>query len=152
MPPSLIEPHRRSMYGVLQSSEAVLLKATSIIPRPVTPAFLTKPQLCPDVNDTSLEWDVREFIGKEYVDVLHYIVERCPTLEPVHSLEHAKELVDEFEARLPALRKDKKGRVGPARGSKSLRRFDEMSLGSPTLVLPRLPTPPLLCVCGEIST
>jgi hypothetical protein len=31
----------------------------------------------------------------------------------VHSLEHAKELVDEFEARLRALRKDKEGRVGP---------------------------------------
>jgi hypothetical protein len=39
--------------------------------------------------------------------VLHYLVEWCPTLEPVHSLEHAKELVDEFEVRLLALRKDK---------------------------------------------
>jgi hypothetical protein len=92
--------------------KTVLLKATSIIPRSVTPASLTKPPLCPEVNDTSWEWDVRDFIGKEYVNVLHYIVEWCPTLEPVHSLEHAKELVDEFEARLPALRKDKKGRVG----------------------------------------
>ena len=61
------------------------------------------------MNDTSRGGDVREFIGKEYVDVLHYIVEWCPTLEPVHSLEHAKELVDEFEARKLALRKDKKG-------------------------------------------
>ena len=28
------------------------------------------------------------------------LVECCPTLEPQHSLEHAKELVDEFEAQL----------------------------------------------------
>jgi hypothetical protein len=35
MPPSLIELHRRSTYGVLQSSEAVLLEATSIAPRPM---------------------------------------------------------------------------------------------------------------------
>ena len=89
--------------------KTVLLKATSIIPRPVAPASLTKPQLCLEVNNTSRGWDVREFIGKEYVDVLQYIVEWCPTLESVHSLEHAKELVDEFEARLLALRKDKKG-------------------------------------------
>ena len=77
-------------------------------------ASLTKSQLSPDVNETSRDWEVREVIGKEYVDgVLHYMVKWCSTLEPVHSLEHAKELVDKFEARLGALRKDKGGRVGP---------------------------------------
>lgn len=75
-------------------------------------ASLTKSQLSPDVNETSRNWEVREVIGKEYVDgVLHYMVKWCPTLEPAHSLEHAKELVDEFEARLRRLRKDKEGRV-----------------------------------------
>lgn len=42
--------------------------------------------------------------------MLHYIVEWCPTLLPKHSLGHAKELVDEFEGRLRALRKDKERR------------------------------------------
>jgi hypothetical protein len=63
------------------------------------------------VNETSKDCEVREVIGKEYVDgVLHYMVKWCPTLEPVHSLEHAKELVDEFEAQLRALHKNKGGR------------------------------------------
>jgi hypothetical protein len=58
------------------------------------------------------EWPNR--IGKEYVDgVLHYSVKWCPTLEPVHSLEHAKERADEFEARLIALCMDKEWRKGP---------------------------------------
>lgn len=86
-------------------------------------AFLTKSQLSPDVNETSRDWEVREVIGKEYVDgVLHYMVKWCSTLEPVHSLEHAKELVDEFEARLRARRKDKEGRVqlGLKRGGQSV--------------------------------
>jgi hypothetical protein len=78
-------------------------------------ASLTKPQLCPEVIDPSEDWEVRKIIGKEYVDgILHYLVEWCPTLEPEHSLGHAKELVDEFKARLQALRNDKEGRMGPA--------------------------------------
>lgn len=76
-------------------------------------ASLTKPQLCLEVTDTNRDWEVRKIIGKEYVDgVLHYLVKWCPTLEPVNSLEHAKELVDEFEAQLIALRMDKEGRKG----------------------------------------
>jgi hypothetical protein len=51
-------------------------------------------------------------------------VKWCPTLEPVRSLEHAKELVDEFEARLIALRKDKEGRVGPG-----VKRDGQMMMG-----------------------
>jgi hypothetical protein len=78
------------------------------------PAPPTEPQLCPEAIDANRDWEVREIIGKEYVDgVLHYMVEWCPTLEPVHSLDYAKELVDEFEARLLALRKDKEQGVGP---------------------------------------
>lgn len=74
-------------------------------------ASLTNPQLCPEVTNTDRDWEVRKIIGKEYVDgMLHYLVEWCPTLEPVHSLEHAKELVDEFEARLIAIRMDKERR------------------------------------------
>jgi hypothetical protein len=78
-------------------------------------ASLTNPQLCPEVIDPSEDWEVRKIIGKEYVDsILYYLVEWCPTLEPEHSLGYAKELVDEFEARLQALRNDKEVRIGPA--------------------------------------
>jgi hypothetical protein len=76
-------------------------------------ASLTKLQSC-QVTDTNRYWEVRKIIGKEYVDgVLHYLVEWCPTLEPVYLLEHAKELVNEFEARLAALRMDKERRKEP---------------------------------------
>jgi hypothetical protein len=72
-------------------------------------------QPSPELADSSQDWEVREVIGKEYVDgVLHYMVEWCPTLLPEHSLGHAKELVDEFEGRLRALRKDKARRAGPS--------------------------------------
>jgi hypothetical protein len=71
---------------------------------------LREPQLSPELADFSQGWEVREVIGKEYVGgVLHYMVEWCPTLQPVHSLENAQELVDEFEGRLRALHKDRKG-------------------------------------------
>jgi hypothetical protein len=74
----------------------------------------TEPQMFPEVMEASRDWEVPKIIGKEYVDgVLHFLVKWCPTLEPVHSLERSKELVDEFEGRLEALRKDKEGRVGP---------------------------------------
>jgi hypothetical protein len=44
-------------------------------------ASLRKPQLYPELDDTSQDWEVREVIGKEYVHgVLHYMVEWCPTL------------------------------------------------------------------------
>jgi len=68
--------------------------------------------------DASQEWDIREIIGKEYVDgVLHYMVDWNPTLEPQDSLENAKELVDEFETRLRVLRGSRNGR-----GSQALKR------------------------------
>jgi hypothetical protein len=78
-------------------------------------ASLTQPQSCPEATDTNRDWKIRKIIGKEYVHgVLHYLVEWCPTLEPAHSLEHMKELVDEFEARLIAMRMDKERRKEPA--------------------------------------
>jgi hypothetical protein len=73
-------------------------------------ASLERHQLSPELEDTSRDWEVRKVIGKEYVHgVLHYMVEWSPTLQPVHSLEDAKELVDEFAARLQALRKNQEG-------------------------------------------
>ena len=72
----------------------------------------TAPELS-SIDDASKEWEVRQIIGKEYVDgMLHYLVEWCPTLEPQHSLGHAKEMVDKFEAQLRAYRWPKSGREG----------------------------------------
>jgi hypothetical protein len=65
------------------------------------------------IHDANQEWEVRKIIGKEYVDgVLHYLVEWCPTLEPQHSLGHAKELVDKFESQLRGHRGVRGGRRG----------------------------------------
>lgn len=46
--------------------------------------------------------------------MLHFVVEWCPALQPIHSLKHGKELVDEFEARPLALRKDREEGMGPS--------------------------------------
>jgi hypothetical protein len=65
------------------------------------------------VTDASRDWDICRTIGKDYVDgVLHYLVKWCPTLEPVHSLGHAKELVDEFEGNSKRCAWTKKGERG----------------------------------------
>jgi hypothetical protein len=65
------------------------------------------------MDDLSQEWEVSKIIGKRYVEgVLHYLVEWCPTLEPEHSLGHATELVDKFEAQLRAHHGAKSGREG----------------------------------------
>ncbi|KAH6661857.1 hypothetical protein B0J14DRAFT_663139 [Halenospora varia] len=67
-----------------------------------------------EVIDSDQQWDVSRIIGKEDVDgVLHYWVAWCETLEPEHSLGHAKELVDKFEARLLAKREVKNGQKKP---------------------------------------
>ncbi|KAH6667669.1 hypothetical protein B0J14DRAFT_169312 [Halenospora varia] len=77
-------------------------------------AFPIEPQLVAQVIDADQQWDVRRIIGKEDVDgVLHYWVAWCETLEPEPSLGHAKELVDEFEARLLAKREVKNGPKKP---------------------------------------
>lgn len=65
------------------------------------------------LTDVDPDWDVRAIIGKEDLDgVSYYLVDWHPTLLPVHSLGHAKELVDEFEARIRAQRGVKRGRLG----------------------------------------
>ena len=65
------------------------------------------------LTDVDPDWDVREIIGKEDLDgVSYYLVDWHPTLLPVHSLGHAKELVDEFEARIRAQRGFKRGGLG----------------------------------------
>lgn len=53
--------------------------------------------------DASLDWEVRDIIGKRVVDGdVHYLVDWRPTLVPEHALGNVKELVDEFEARFRA--------------------------------------------------
>ncbi|PVH67793.1 hypothetical protein DL98DRAFT_264836 [Cadophora sp. DSE1049] len=72
-------------------------------------------QVCPVVTDVDPDWDVREIIGKEDLDgVSYYLVDWHPTLLPAHTLGHAKELVDRFEARIRAQRgvNNKRGRLG----------------------------------------
>jgi hypothetical protein len=99
----------------LSVEDNIIISTAGTTPELSVSASLRKPQLSPELEDSSQDWEVRQIIGKEYVDgVLHYMVEWCPTLQPKHSLENAKELVDEFEARLRALRKDKERRVGPS--------------------------------------
>jgi hypothetical protein len=53
------------------------------------------------VIDADRDWEVRKIVGKEYIhSVLHYWVDWYPIPEPKDSLEYAKDLVDDFEARL----------------------------------------------------
>ena len=75
----------------------------------------TELEVCPVVTDVDPDWDVRDIIGKEDFDgVSYYLVDWHPTLLPVHSLGHAKELVDKFEARIGAQRalRNKRGGLG----------------------------------------
>jgi hypothetical protein len=44
-------------------------------------------QLYPQAIDANQEWEIREITGEESIDgVLHYLVERCPTLIPEDSI------------------------------------------------------------------
>jgi hypothetical protein len=66
------------------------------------------------VVDTNLDWDVRDILSKKVInDEVHYLVDWRPTLVPEHALGNAKELVDEFEARVRAQLKSKSERGGP---------------------------------------
>jgi hypothetical protein len=88
----------------------------------------TESQPCyPQVIDFGQDWEVRKIVGKEYINgVPHYWVDWYPTLEPEESLEHTKELVDDFEARLQSQRGVKKGqgRLGVKRGERAVVQFD----------------------------
>jgi hypothetical protein len=114
--PSSISEDAKDVDSESTTIDSILASTTRTTPDEFESVSRTEHQLCPDVVDeANQDWEVRKIIGREHVEgVLHYLVEWCPTLEPEHSLGHAKELVDEFEARLQALRNNKEGRMGPA--------------------------------------
>jgi hypothetical protein len=59
----------------------------------------TEPRLAEQVIDDNQDWELCKINGKEDVDgALHNLVEWASTLEPKHSLGHAKKLSDEFES------------------------------------------------------
>jgi hypothetical protein len=62
------------------------------------------------------DWEVRDILGKKVIDgKVYYLVYLEPTLVPEDSLlETAKELADEFEARLRAQFDSKNGRGRPS--------------------------------------
>ena len=60
-----------------------------------------RPQRVAEVADGKQEWETRDIIGKEAVDV-HYLVEWSATLMPKCELGKARCLVDKFEAQLRA--------------------------------------------------
>jgi hypothetical protein len=76
---------------------------------------------CSQEIDTNRDWEVRKIVGKEYINgILYYWVDWYRTLEPEDVLEHAKELVDDFEARLQGAYgvKGGRGRPGLKRGER----------------------------------
>jgi len=63
------------------------------------------PQLVGLGTDAGQEWEIRSIIGRQKVDgIVQYWVEWEPTWMPESELTGARELVDEFEARLQASR------------------------------------------------
>ncbi|KAH9203115.1 hypothetical protein DL95DRAFT_399665 [Leptodontidium sp. 2 PMI_412] len=81
----------------------------------------------PQVIDADRYWEVRKIVGKEYINgVLHYWVDWYPTPEPEDSLEHAMELVDDFEAQLQGQCgvKAGRGRPGLKRGEREVVEVD----------------------------
>jgi hypothetical protein len=70
-----------------------------------------KPQQVAEVRDGKQEWEIRDIIGKEFVDgEMHYLVEWSATLVPKYELGKAKVLVDKFEARLQAQCRQRNGK------------------------------------------
>jgi len=58
------------------------------------------------------DWEVRDILGKKVVDGrVHYLVDWRPTLVLEDVLGNAKELVDEFEARLRTQRESQNGKA-----------------------------------------
>jgi hypothetical protein len=79
------------------------------------PVSLAEPQLVTEAMDADREWEVLDILGREDIDgVRYYWVKWGPTPVAAHLLGHAKELVDEFEARVQARRRDKsrRGNIG----------------------------------------
>jgi len=81
--------------------------------------------LLPDQSNANEDWDVRDILGKDIDGEVYYLVDWRPTLVPEHPLENAKELVDEFKARLRAQREPKNGRGRP-----SLKQGDRAMVGA----------------------
>lgn len=84
------------------------------------PSFCDRIHTPTRLHELSCKLHLLVFLGTPIEDidgVLHYLVEWSATLVPEHLpghlLGHAKELVDEFEARLRAQRGVKNGRGGP---------------------------------------
>jgi hypothetical protein len=100
---------------------------------PVAPesAPLTDPALPPQVVDADPDWEVRDILGKKVVDgKVHYLVDWRLTLVLESELGNAKELVDEFEARLRTQRESQHGRavkVGTIASQDSERSSDDDS-------------------------
>ena len=64
-------------------------------------APLADPAVAVQVDDANRDWEVNDILDKMVVDgEVQYLVDWCPTLVPEHELGNAKELVDEFEARV----------------------------------------------------
>jgi hypothetical protein len=62
--------------------------------------------------DADPDWEVCDILGKKVVDgKVHYLVDWRPTLVLEDELGNAKELVDEFEARLRTQRESQHGRA-----------------------------------------
>ena len=99
----------------LDGSPASTAKSTPAPPPEST--RLTEPSPAAQAVDANLDWDIRDIIGKKFVDgEVLYLVDWRPTLG------NAKELVDEFEARLRAQLDSKNGRGGPClkRGERAM--------------------------------
>lgn len=114
------EGSRRSTSSISDEEDGTLHISVDSKPvstaRTISPASdsapLAEPQLAAQVIDDSQDWEVRQIIGKQDVDgVPHYLVVWFETLVPEHALGNAKELVDEFEARLRTRRGVNNGRV-----------------------------------------
>lgn len=82
------------VHGRLASTARTTLVACDSAP-------FTDPALAAQVVDAGPDWEVRDILGKKVVyGKVHYFVDWRPTLVLEDVLENAKELVDEFEARL----------------------------------------------------
>lgn len=92
LPPALKESEKPGDGIDVSTSLPVednLTSAATTMPELSVSGSVRMAQLSPELAYSSQDWEVREVIGKEYIDgVLHYMVEWCPTLVPEHSLGH----------------------------------------------------------------
>jgi hypothetical protein len=73
--------------------------------------LLADPVAAAQVDGADTDWEVSDILGKKVVDgEVQYLVDWHPTLVPEHALGNARELVDEFEARVRSERAFNSGR------------------------------------------